>query len=180
MSAFARPTTPEEAISEWIVRQLHRRGETASHSQREWGKVTRDDIRDVRFAVEDGWPGTDATPGDPDYPVVRFELHWEKSWRSQKDGWIEDTVGTPDPVTLIRECLALFEEGDDMAPAIDPIIRRLDEARWGGSREPAGASPNMRVFTRWVRDARMLGAEVKRLRYLVSILRARGVLAKRD
>lgn len=95
-----------EAVREWIARQLRRRG----HKE-----YTRDKIRNVRFGIAEGWPGTEVTPGDEDYTAIHCELkQYDRKvgdW-SDEQGWVQhdETIEFITPVEFVQQCLAIYEE----------------------------------------------------------------------
>lgn len=86
----------DQAVREWVARQLR----TCGHM------YTRDDIRNVRFGIEEGWPGTDVTAGDADYASIRCQIQHPNGKWVDHDQEIEH-IRT---ATLVQECVAIYNE----------------------------------------------------------------------
>ena len=86
----------EEAIREWVARRLRGRGHT---------EFTRDRIRNVRFGIAEGWPGTDVTPGDEDYAALTCEILDGKKWKEH-----QENIEYVSPVEVVQQCLAIYAE----------------------------------------------------------------------
>lgn len=92
--------THEEALREWIARQIRRNGH----------KTTRADIRNVTaFGVDYGFMGSDVTPADDPVAGIKHD------WRNDRGAWIADCYQDLEfvtPVELIEQCLAIMAEDD--------------------------------------------------------------------
>jgi hypothetical protein len=73
----------EIAIREWIAHQIRGRGH---HN------TTRDDIRNIRHGVDQGWPGTEETAGDAPEASILYELRGGNGWYKQSEP-IDDIAG---------------------------------------------------------------------------------------
>jgi hypothetical protein len=87
----------EEAIREWIARQIRRRG----HKD-----VTRDHISDVRYAVDEGFHGSDVTPADE--PTASLTCMLNVPGRMKHEH--AETLDYIKPAELVEECLAIHAE----------------------------------------------------------------------
>jgi hypothetical protein len=95
--------TYEDAICEWVARRLRGRGH----------RYARTDVRNVEFAIGEGWHGTDVTPGDPDHVALRCEIR-----KHGRDGWKqhEEELVSVTPAVLIAECLAIYGADSKLEP----------------------------------------------------------------
>lgn len=92
----------EAAVREWVARKLRERGHD----------YTRDDVRNVYFGLEEGWPGTEVTPPEEDYAAIRYELLVRGQGLRPSSRWApqaEGIEGIP-AVQLVQECFAIWEQ----------------------------------------------------------------------
>jgi hypothetical protein len=88
------PDIYETALREWITRQIRRRGHL---------DVTRKDVRNVRHGIDEGWPGTDVTPGDEPEAAILCEV-------KGSTGWHEHGEHIYDLPKFLRECSEIVTE----------------------------------------------------------------------
>ncbi len=102
----------EAAVREWVARQMNARLKFR-HTL-----ISRDDIREVRFGTQEGWPGTDVTAGDPDYTAVVFEYRTPgQTWRKG-----DFDIDTDPLVGIVKECIEIYDE-------IAPYNRQAQRAK---------------------------------------------------
>ncbi len=89
--------THEEAIREWIARQIRGRGHT---------DVTRDHITNVRYATDVGYGGSDVTPGDSPAAALVCDFHAPGRLEHEHAEDLEFIT----PADLVRACLAIMGE----------------------------------------------------------------------
>jgi hypothetical protein len=94
----------EVAVREWVARQLRGRGHT---------QYTRDEVRNVRLGIDEGFHGSDVTPADEPEAAIACELrvsdrkvgHW-----TDAEGWQEHHEHVSSVAELVRECAAIVAE----------------------------------------------------------------------
>lgn len=102
--------TYDEAVQEWVARRLRERGHVYG----------REDVRNVRFGLGEGWGGSDVTPPEGDFCAFVCELRVRG-----RDGWAshQENIEHVRPAELIAECLAIY--GADPASLPSPMGRRV-------------------------------------------------------
>lgn len=102
----------EEAAREWIARQIRGRG----HED-----FKRSMVRKPRFDIDQGWPGTDVTPGDDPAAALMCEIKGSSGWHEHG----ERVYSVSD---FLRECSEIVRELDTTSPEAQ-ARREAEEAK---------------------------------------------------